>query len=292
MANKRLWIALGLLALATAAIVGVVIAARTERSDPDRCPHGSVALGARCCGVGQHLKAGHCEGRPTACPVGARIGTDGCLPNERKVRISGGRVEIGPSDWEARAQTDARTLSVTTFIIDSHEVTELRWSACVKAGRCRALPETELGRPVRGVSVKEAESFCHFVGGHLPRVAQWIFAAAGTAARRYPWGQTGLVCRRAVFGLVDGPCAGGGDGPEVTGFRPDGTSPDGVADLAGNVAEWVREDDGTARAYGGSYQSVLAGSFKSWAGEARPAAEDVGFRCVYEVGGTSSDADP
>jgi formylglycine-generating enzyme required for sulfatase activity len=96
-----------------------------------------------------------------------------------------------------------------------------------------------------------------------------------------------------VFGLVDGPCARGADGPEVAGFRPDGNSPEGVADLAGNVAEWVREPEGNAQAFGGSFRSALAGGLKSWAGQARDdTADDVGFRCVYQLGGASPKRDP
>jgi formylglycine-generating enzyme required for sulfatase activity len=55
-----------------------------------------------------------------------------------------------------------------------------------------------------------------------------------------------------------------------------------VLDLAGNVAEWTREPDGSFVARGGSYRSELAGDLKTWAVEARQArAPHVGFRCVY-----------
>jgi len=126
------------------------------------------------------------------------------------------------------------------------------------------------------------------VGGRLPTSDEWVIAAAGHDGRRYPWGQTGLVCRRAVFGLVDGPCATGGVGPEIGGMRPDGATPDGVLDLAGNVAEWTVESDGGYAARGGSFRSRVAGELKSWSvEEVDGSADHVGFRCAYDVTGAN-----
>jgi formylglycine-generating enzyme required for sulfatase activity len=138
---------------------------------------------------------------------------------------------------------------------------------------------------VTGVTPEEAEQLCLLSGGRLPTADEWVMAASGTEPRRFPWGQTGLVCRRASFGLVDGPCSEGATGPELSGARPDGKTPEGVLDLAGNVAEWTREADGSYRARGGSFRSREAGELKSWAVEPMPAerrARHIGFRCAYE----------
>src|SRR5438552_3017582 len=62
-------------------------------------------------------------------------------------------------------------------------------------------------------------------------------------ARRYPWGDTGAVCRRAAWGLANGPCATKGRSPDTVGAHPDGASRMGVFDMAGNVAEWVTSKD-------------------------------------------------
>ena len=135
---------------------------------------------------------------------------------------------------------------------------------------------------MRSVSVAQAESFCAWAGGRLPSSGEWLLAAAGKEGRRFPWGNTGLVCRRAVFGLGDGPCAGDGTAPDPPGSRPDGATPEGVFDLAGNVAEWTRDPDGRVRAHGGSYLTSSAAELKSWAAaEGSEPAPDVGFRCVY-----------
>ena len=64
--------------------------------------------------------------------------------------------------------------------------------------------------------------------------------------------------------------------------RPDGATPEGVLDLAGNVAEWTLERDGSFAAHGGSFRSALAADLKAWAVEARQTrAGHVGFRCAY-----------
>jgi formylglycine-generating enzyme required for sulfatase activity len=133
------------------------------------------------------------------------------------------------------------------------------------------------------VSAEQAEAFCRSQRGRLPTAAEWVWAAAGSAARRYAWGNSGLVCRRAAFGLEHGPCSEQG-APELSGSRPEGASPEGVLDLIGNAAEWTREARGFA-ARGGSFRSTAAADLKTWATEAccdgRPAPH-IGFRCAYD----------
>jgi formylglycine-generating enzyme required for sulfatase activity len=98
---------------------------------------------------------------------------------------------------------------------------------------------------------------------------------------------SGLVCRRAAFGLSEGPCAYGG-GVELGGSRPDGSSPEGAFDLSGNVAEWTLEADGSYAARGGSYRSRAAAELKSWSVETRglDRARHIGFRCAYAAEAT------
>jgi formylglycine-generating enzyme required for sulfatase activity len=203
------------------------------------------------------------------------------LANER-VYIAAGQSHYATADWEGPPQT-AHDVSVAAFFIDRIEVTVTRFRECAAAAVCPKISdESEPGRPVRNISPEEAQRFCEFAGGRLPSSDQWLFAAAGVAGRRYPWGNTGLVCRRATFGLVAGPCGLAGSGPDFSGARPDGATPEGVLDLAGNVAEWTRELDGTFAARGGSYRSEQAGDLKTWAVEARRTrAPYIGFRCAY-----------
>jgi len=274
-------------AAATAgAVFGVVRLAAHERTAPARCGAGLLAQGARCCAPGQVLAAGHCSGQPRSCPAGARPAADqtGCVAIPRRIAFKGGKVSLGAEDWEAEGVVSPRNADVGPFSLDATEVTLERWEHCARAGACRALEEKEPGLPVYGVDPKEAEAYCRFEGGRLPTSDEWLFAAMGAEGRRFPWGSTGLVCRRAAYGLADGPCAKGAEGPEIAGSRLDGATPDGVLDLAGNVAEWTAEAPGRYVARGGSYRSRTALEVKSWSLEALPSkARSAGFRCAYDV---------
>jgi formylglycine-generating enzyme len=276
-----------LIAASAALLLGVHFA-RTERDAPARCPPGLELIGARCCGEGQVLRGEHCSGSAHRCAAGMDLDADdACIVRPGRVHYAGGSLRFGPSDWEG-SDPPLREMRVSAFDLDTQEVTLSRFGKCVAAGACAARADnsdSEPGLPVRNLSPTDAALFCRFAGGRLPASAEWLFAAAGVNARRYPWGNTGLVCRRAAFGLARGPCGVGGTGPDLAGARPDGGTPEGVLDLAGNVAEWTLEKDGTSRARGGSYRSEQAAELKSWAEEIRAEpAPHVGFRCAYSPG--------
>jgi formylglycine-generating enzyme required for sulfatase activity len=210
-----------------------------------------------------------------------RMTKAGCIAMTERVLVPAGRFEVSVADWEANMSTGRRVVSLGGFRIDSHEVTAFEWNRCAVDGRC-AKRDIEPGLPVHAVTSAHAAQYCAWAGGRLPRVDEWLAAAMGTDARRFPWGPTGLVCRRASFGLVDGPCGQGALGPELAGARPDGATPSGVHDLAGNLAEWAVAADGSAVAMGGSFASRLAAELKPAAQPVeRPEPKHVGFRCVY-----------
>ncbi len=275
-------VAAGVAALASIAII--VRFAQAERRVPARCPPGLDAREARCCGAGQGLtESGQCKGSAATCATNMQRDDGGaCLLPESRVQIAAGTSDFGAADWEGPSAPPA-SVSVAAFDLDRAEVTVARFRVCAVAGACpNSAQDPEPGRPVRNISPEEASAFCAFAGGRLPSADEWLFAAAGSAGRRYPWGNTGLVCRRASFGLFAGPCARAGSGPDFSGARPDGATPEGVLDLAGNVAEWTREADGGFAARGGSFLSELAGDLKTWAVEVRRTrAPHVGFRCAY-----------
>jgi formylglycine-generating enzyme required for sulfatase activity len=200
-----------------------------------------------------------------------------------RTAIGTAAVAVGPSDWEAEGRVPARAIRVQPFRIDAFEVTRGRW-----AGDAAAAAE-DTARAESAMTREEGAAFCARRGGRLPTEDEWIVAAASAAtpARRYPWGDTGAVCRRAAWGLATGPCALSGDGPDTVGAHPDGASPLGMHDLAGNVAEWVAADadhPGVGIAKGGSWRSALATELRIWARlELSPTARDprVGLRCAY-----------
>lgn len=274
-------------AIAVAAVGGAVAisialgwAARGARGGA-RCGPGFVVAGPRCV-----VEPGG------ACPRPLAKTSDGeCGAPDERVLVPEATLTIGPSDWEAEGLVGARTIRVDAFRIDAFEVTDGRYRP--GAGDAR-----ERQRAASGMTLEDAAAFCTASGGRLPTEDEWIVAAAGppAAARpgapgasRYPWGETGAVCRRAAWGLLDGPCGAGASGPDTVGAHPDGDSRTGLHDAAGNVAEWVTRSPSepgrpVAIAKGGSWQSSLASDLRTWARLELPAhAGDprVGFRCAY-----------
>lgn len=276
----------GAAAVLWAALFGV-----RARQGPERCGPGLVPRGARCCAPGQELRGQRCVGEPTSCPPGLQLATSpmlGCVLQHEPARIRGGRLTLAPNDWESEGVIQRRTFDVDDFKLDRAEITVSQWRECQAAGKCEPLDAPgaaprEPGVPVTDVSAEQAAAYCAFRGGRLPTFDELLFAAAGEDGRRFPWGPHGLVCRRAAFGLEDGPCGEGATGPELAGSRPDGASADGVYDLVGNVAEWTKDPDGTLRLFGGSYRSKVASQLKSWSSEPARVGSDVGFRCAYDL---------
>jgi sulfatase modifying factor 1 len=260
--RRGLAVALVLAAIAVALGIGLALRGHDEGA---RCSRGFAARGARCVVLAD------------SCPAPLRVSGEECDAPDVRISVPAASVLVGPADWEATGVA-ARTVRASAFRIDAFEVTRGRWGGAARGDAARA---------ASGMTRAEAEAFCAAGGGRLPSEEEWIVAAASGSdpARRYPWGDTGAVCRRAAWGLAGGPCATGADGPDTVGAHSDGDSPLGVHDLAGNVAEWVASDDparGTAR--GGSWRSSLATELRVWARlELSPAARDprVGFRCAY-----------
>ena len=91
-------------------------------------------------------------------------------------------------------------------------------------------------QPVVGVTWFDAQAFAEWIGGSLPTEAQWERAARGAEGRIYPWGDAPPKARQhANF-------ARRYNRPMPVGQFPKGESPDGVADLAGNVWEWCLDE--------------------------------------------------
>jgi hypothetical protein len=114
------------------------------------------------------------------------------------------------------------------FYLQQHEVTNAEYRRFDSAHDVDAPPD----HPVANVSWFDAMAYAAWVGGTLPTRAQWELAARGLAGRAYPWGNQAPTPDRANYAWID---------TLPVGSFPDGATPEGIHDLAGNVWEWCRD---------------------------------------------------
>ena len=196
-------------------------------------------------GVGQILLTGG-EELETPVPSITRSITTRVAPKDGMVQVyvPEGEFLMG-SDSEA--DSPSHTVQLGAFWMDQTEVTNEMYAACVEAGDCTApaLNRTDpmssyydnneyKDYPVIYVSWKNAERYCKWAGRQLPTEAQWEKAARGTDGRIYPWGNPKPDQKLLNFA---------NEVQTISPVKsyPEGASPYGAYDMAGNVFEWVAD---------------------------------------------------
>ncbi len=154
----------------------------------------------------------------------------------------------------------AHTVDLDGFWIDKYEVTNQQYALCVEAGVCD-LPyylgsflhtgyydnPAFVNYPVIYVSWYDAVQYCQWAGARLPTEAEWEKAARGEDGRIYPWGNASPTGALVNFNQKPGDTT-------AVGQYPDGASPYGALDMAGNVWEWVEDW------YSASYYQLMPGA--------------------------------
>ncbi len=195
-------------------------------------------------------------------------------------------------------ETPAQEIFLKSYYIDKFEVTNSQYETYIKAtGKLAPKywgdPKFNSARkPVVGVSFQEASDYCQWTGKRLPNEAEWEKAARGEDARKFPWGNEADPTRANVFGTKDQ-----NRYTSSVGAYPQGKSPYGVMDMAGNVWEWTSgwyfpypDNHYKSEMFGETLKVMRGGSWNSNMDLARTAIRGkalpdqrqsyIGFRCI------------
>jgi formylglycine-generating enzyme required for sulfatase activity len=138
-------------------------------------------------------------------------------------------------------------LTVSDFYIMRYPVTNAQYLQFVQATGYRA-PNSWADRgylsdladhPVTGITLLDASRFCLWAASltglpiRLPSEPEWEKAARGIDGRIYPWGN------KWEAGRCNSKEAGTNGTSPVGKFSPQGDSPYGIAEMGGNVQEWI-----------------------------------------------------
>jgi formylglycine-generating enzyme required for sulfatase activity len=199
---------------------------------------------------------------------------------EGMVAVPAGTFRMGSPEGEGDTDEQPQhEVTLSAYCMDTTEVTVAAYSACVAAGECRAAQLTvngtnyspeEISRfsrmcnrtdrpdhPLNCVDWDQAVAYCTWKGKRLPTEAEWEYAARGNDGRVYPWGNEApspkwlnalgsevVAMAKRELKLQWESMYDDNDGWETTapvGSYPDGRSPFGALDMAGNVGEWTSD---------------------------------------------------
>jgi formylglycine-generating enzyme required for sulfatase activity len=248
---------------------------------------------------------------PTETPIPASSTPDNRIIFSDKdhmslLHVPAGEFTMG-ADSRFENEMPAHRVYLDEFWIDQTEVTVHMYSLCVTAKVCKkpsnkasslysnyyGSPEFE-DYPVIHVDWNMAKTYCEWTGRRLPTEAEWEKAARGEQSLTYPWGNEEPNGHLLNFDNQK---------RDVTavGSYPNGSSPYGALDMAGNawewVADWYREtyyasspasnplgpNSGQERVLkGGSWRdnSILVRSSNRNHGSPEDACVSCGFRCA------------
>jgi formylglycine-generating enzyme required for sulfatase activity/energy-coupling factor transporter ATP-binding protein EcfA2 len=207
------------------------------------------------------------------------------------VLVEKGSFKMGARDDEDKEmviaqETPAQEVYLDSYYIAIHPVTNKQYRIFLEANRYQAprgrdqwntwiadrYPPGMDHHPVVFVTWSDAKAYCKWAGCALPTEAQWEKAARGPECRLFPWADSNHDFQNLMN--FD---SNVGRTTEV-GFYPEGASPYGCLDMAGNVWEWCEDWFGSSE-----YWNRLPGA-------ANPTGPRQGTRRVDRGGGWQMDA--
>jgi serine/threonine protein kinase len=186
-------------------------------------------------------------------------------------------------------------VNLPAFYVDKTEVSNAAYASFCKVSGCD-VPVGEADLPVTHVTVDQARKFAQWAGKRLPSDQEWEKAARGTDGRRFPWGDDPDITKANL----------NGSGAVSVNSFPQGQSPYGALQMAGNVLELVDTprtatpamlpdfsrlkppatlDEPWVTLRGGGYSDPKIDHAVTWAWLAVPArlsSSKIGFRCVQD----------
>lgn len=206
------------------------------------------------------------------------------------------------ADWIAK-ETPTFEAEIRTFQIAKYPVTNAEYLVFIQENPAAEIPSSwKFGRypfeaanhPVYSISPETADAYASWLSRktgrkfRLPTEYEWEYAAAGAQRREFPWGNEFLPDHANTIesGIMSS---------TPVGMFPKGFSPFGVADLAGNVEEYVADlyhpypggtsiEDDLSQAVG-TYRVARGGSFTRFRDLARCKRRHGRFpRDIYVMG--------
>ncbi len=191
------------------------------------------------------------------------VGVSGGIPEIRWCRIGAGEVSLQGRSFSVEpfrmAKYSVTNAQFQAFVIAEDGYTSDRWWQDLDVPSAHRQPQPPRwglpNHPRESVSWFEAMAFCVWLSERmglevrLPSEWEYERAARGENDRTYPWGDAWqdecANTRESRIGTTT-----------AVGVFPDGASPEGVMDLAGNVWEWCLNE----RQYPDKTQRLVSGS--------------------------------
>ncbi len=144
---------------------------------------------------------------------------------------------------KVRDERPVQRIEISTFLMDTTEVTYGAYQECVAAGACKKAGPNYRGysnpqQPMLGANWYHARDYCKFRGKRLPTEAEWEKAARGPDGERYATGDGPLSCKDAI--IQEGGEKGCGTG-RTWDVQSRPVERYGLYDMSGNSWEWVAD---------------------------------------------------